>query len=152
GTESTPKGTPGATYVYGRDQGSPLTVSTRPRPEADGRQFRQDGRKLLYSYQRGRADILSVKSDLIREKVHAAAYAEAYSVGLMALENSPNDQEIAAALHYLTAELRWVCMDLASRKIDYGREYCVLESLLREASKLTGQDLYGQKLVSPPSQ
>ncbi|SDE01541.1 hypothetical protein SAMN05216345_13214, partial [Cupriavidus sp. YR651] len=32
GTESTPKGTPGATYVYGRDQGSPLTVSTRPRP------------------------------------------------------------------------------------------------------------------------
>lgn len=28
----------------------------------------------------------------------------------MALENSPNDQEVAAALRYLTEELRWVCM------------------------------------------
>ena len=70
----------------------------------------------------------------------------------MALEVCPNDHEVTTALGYLTAELRWICMDLATRRMDYGHEYCVLESLLREASKLTGQDLYGQTLVSPPSQ
>lgn len=43
-------------------------------------------------------------------------------------------------------------MDLAVRKMDYGCEYDALEYLLREASKLTGQDMYGRTIFSPPSQ
>ena len=95
---------------------------------------------------------MSGTSDRIREKVQAAEYDDAYSIGRRALENSPSDHEVALALRILTAELRRTCMDLAVRKMDYGREYDALEYLLREASKLTGQDMYGRTILSLPSQ
>lgn len=43
-------------------------------------------------------------------------------------------------------------MDLAARKMDYGPDYDALENLLREANKLTGQDMYGRTIAAPPSQ
>lgn len=95
---------------------------------------------------------MSVNADRIREKVNAAAYDEAYSIGRMALEDSPRDDEVIAALCVLTAQLRSTCMDLAARKMDYGPDYDALENLLREANKLTGQDMYGRTIASPPSQ
>lgn len=95
---------------------------------------------------------MSVNSDRIREKVHAAAYDEAYSIGRMALEDSACDNEVIAALYDLTAQLRLTCMDLAARKMDYGPDYGALENLLREANKLTGQDMYGRTIAPPPSQ
>lgn len=39
-------------------------------------------------------------------------------------------------------------MGLAVQKKDCGPEYHALESLLIEASKLTGQDIYGHKIDS----
>ena len=43
-------------------------------------------------------------------------------------------------------------MDLAVRKMDIGPAFATLESVLREANKLTGQDMYGRKIISSPSQ
>jgi len=65
----------------------------------------------------------------------------------MALEASPGDREVIAALHDLTEQLRSHCMDLAVRKMDVGPAYATLESALREANKLTGQDMYGREMI-----
>ncbi|KDB09180.1 hypothetical protein LIG30_1792 [Burkholderia sp. lig30] len=43
-------------------------------------------------------------------------------------------------------------MDLAVRKMDVGPAYATLENVLSEANKLTGQDMYGRKIISSPSQ
>jgi hypothetical protein len=87
---------------------------------------------------------MSVISDQIRMKIHTAAYREAYLLGQKALElNSCDRDEIKSAMCDLTAQLRSSCMDLASRKKDAGPDYQLLEDLLRETNKLTGQDMYG---------
>ena len=95
---------------------------------------------------------MSSNSDRIREKLRAAAYHEAFLIGRMALEESPCDYEVIAALHDLTAQLRSNCMDLAVRKMDVGPAYATLENVLSEANKLTGQDMYGRNIISSPSQ
>ncbi|MGF6408576.1 hypothetical protein [Paraburkholderia tuberum] len=95
---------------------------------------------------------MSLKSQRVREMVRAAAYREAYLIGRKALEESACDDEVIAALRDLTTQLRSNCMDLAARKMDVGPEYDALEKLLREANRLIGEDLYGRKIASPPSQ
>lgn len=95
---------------------------------------------------------LSLNSDRVRELVYAAAYRDAYLIGRAALEESACDDEVIPALRVLTAQLRSKCMDLAARKMDVGSEYKALENLLREANKLTGEDMYGRTAGSPPGQ
>lgn len=91
---------------------------------------------------------MRIISDRIREKVDAAEYEEAYFIGRAALEECASDVEVIAALSDLTERLRSKCMGLAAQKKDCGPEYHALESLLIEASKLTGQDIYGHKIDS----
>jgi hypothetical protein len=88
---------------------------------------------------------MSIISDQIKMKIHAAAYEEAYLLGQKALElNSCDRDEIKSAMCDLTARLRSSCMDLASLKRDAGPNYQLLEDLLGKTNKLTGQDMYGR--------
>ena len=87
---------------------------------------------------------MSEISDRMRMNISVGDYEEAYSIGRDALQESNcGRDEIIAALCDLTARLRSDCMGLAVKKMDSGADYDALESLLRKANELTGQDMYG---------
>jgi hypothetical protein len=82
----------------------------------------------------------------IRAMVEAGVYDEAYRLGKEAIDAKAPNGDIIAALLGLTAKLRSNCMDLAAKKQDVGPRYRSMEDLLREANKLTGEDMYGRFL------
>jgi hypothetical protein len=73
----------------------------------------------------------------------AEAYREAYLIGRAAFVDSAGDVHLLAGLRHLTAQLRSDCMVLASEKRDVGPGYLALDGLLKEANKMTGEDMYG---------
>lgn len=83
-------------------------------------------------------------SDRIRKLVEAGDYVDALRLGTPASGGRIHDPEVLKSMFGLTAELRSVCMDLASKKQDSGPEYFALEDLLHKANDLTGEDMYGR--------
>jgi hypothetical protein len=81
-------------------------------------------------------------------KVALGALDEATSLGVEAASNNLLDSDARDAMLRLTAELRHRCMLLAIRKMDGGSEYMTLERLLRQANRVTGQDIYGKQTDS----
>lgn len=79
----------------------------------------------------------------IREHIRVREYRQAYALGKDSWTEHGQAAPILSALLELTSELRSQCMGMASRRADSGQEYFALEQLLREASALTKQDLYG---------
>jgi len=79
----------------------------------------------------------------IQEHIRVGEYRQACLLGKDSLPEKGQTSAIFSALLELTSKLRSECMDMAARKADCGREYLAMEQLLREASALTNQDLYG---------
>jgi len=79
----------------------------------------------------------------IHERVENGAFDEALRLAQASTTGRIYDPAVRKSVLYLTAELRSVCMGMASRKMDFGPEYDAIENLLREANELTGQDTYG---------
>jgi hypothetical protein len=82
----------------------------------------------------------------VREHIRAGEYQQAYLLGRSALSEKSPSSSLFSALLELTSKLRFECMDMAVKKADYGREYFTMEQLLRDASALTNQDVYGNFL------
>lgn len=80
----------------------------------------------------------------ICEKVELRAFEEALRLAKASTSGRLSDPEVRQSVLCLTAELRSTCMGMAVRKMDFGAEYDAVENLLRQASELTGQDMYGQ--------
>jgi hypothetical protein len=74
----------------------------------------------------------------------ARRYADALQLGKSALGSSLNGDVVLNELYELTAILRSECIGLAYKKMDSGSDYQELESILRDANTLTGQDMYGR--------
>jgi hypothetical protein len=85
-------------------------------------------------------------SHQMREHIRAGEYQQAYLLGRSALSEKGHTSAVFSALLELTSKLRSECMDMAVRKADYGREYFTMEQLLRDASALINQDVYGNAL------
>lgn len=86
------------------------------------------------------------QSQEIENLVARGRFAEALSLGKMAISNDPTDEGVIAALRKLTAVLRSECMDLAGKKQDCTSKYSELELILRQANEYTHQDMYGRPL------
>ncbi|HET6893715.1 MAG TPA: hypothetical protein VFH31_21640 [Pyrinomonadaceae bacterium] len=82
-------------------------------------------------------------SQQIREHIKLGQFQQAYLLGREALRDQEQTSSVLSALCELTAKIRFECMSMAAKKTDYGHECLALEKLLREASELTNQDMYG---------
>jgi hypothetical protein len=74
-------------------------------------------------------------------------FEAAYELGKDPLADSASYTAAMAALNSLAQELRFYCMDMAAKKMDYGRDYQSREDLLKRVCKLIGQDVYGNRLA-----
>ncbi len=83
-----------------------------------------------------------LKKRQIISLVKNGKYEQAYLVGSQALNTNPNNQDILESLRYLTARLRSLSMDFASKKINYA-QHCPTDDILEKANELTGEDFYG---------
>ncbi|GAB2801176.1 hypothetical protein [Dyella kyungheensis] len=86
----------------------------------------------------------------ISEKVELGAFAEALQLARVSTSGRMLDPAVRQAMLDLTAELRSICMGMASRKKDFVPEYDAIENVLRQANELTGQDMYGQYTRQEP--
>ncbi len=59
------------------------------------------------------------KKNEIISLIKKGKYEQAYLIGEQSLNTSPNNQDILAALRYLTTRLRSLSMDFASKKENY---------------------------------
>ncbi|GLQ52342.1 hypothetical protein ACFFJT_01305 [Dyella flava] len=80
----------------------------------------------------------------INRCIDAGSYAEAFRLASVAMAESGGDPRIMESMLHLTANLRSICMYMACKRMDGGAKYLALEALLREASAVTGQDMYGR--------
>ena len=83
----------------------------------------------------------------MRELISIERFEEAYELGKDPLSDASSYTEVMAALKELTNELRFHCMSLAARKMDFGHDYSCKEDLLKKVCKLIGQDIYGNRLA-----
>ncbi|HZF98033.1 MAG TPA: hypothetical protein VEY92_07285 [Pseudoxanthomonas sp.] len=73
-------------------------------------------------------------------------FEEAYDLGKDPLSDPSSYPDIMQALNSLGNELRFYCMHMTARKMDFGNEYDSREGLLRSVSSLIGKDIYDQRL------
>lgn len=93
---------------------------------------------------------MSELAQKICEQIEHGEFAQALQLAKTSTSGRIHDGEVRQAVLSLTAELRSICMSLACRKMDGGAEYDAIESVLRQANELTGQDMYGRYVRQEP--
>lgn len=81
------------------------------------------------------------------ELILCGEFEAAYELGKDPLADPASYTEVMSALNSLAQKLRSHCIDMACKKMDYGRDYLSKEELLKKVCKLIGQDVYGNRLT-----